>query len=143
MANLRLCGVPFTRGFFSKDLILNMASSGLRNFLTQVLLFVGVGLTASYSARSIFLCSWSAKRSSSLTWEDDTNKNHFFCCAVLILIRLAGARAMGYFFQDYLLALPPFSANEKFVVFTIIAVGAISGGRIAYGGFLNHSPRFN
>nr|YP_010414552.1 NADH dehydrogenase subunit 5 [Austrogymnocnemia maculata]URT60718.1 NADH dehydrogenase subunit 5 [Austrogymnocnemia maculata] len=51
VANLALCGMPFLAGFYSKDLILEVASMSVINFLIYVLYFLSTGLTVCYSFR--------------------------------------------------------------------------------------------
>lgn len=55
-AKLSLCGLPFFRGFFSKDLIIERVRSALSpNFLLSILLVLGALLTQLYSLRFVFL----------------------------------------------------------------------------------------
>nr|UPX88584.1 NADH dehydrogenase subunit 5 [Paraleptophlebia submarginata] len=54
VANLALCGVPFLAGFYSKDLILEMASLGGLNIISYFLLFFSTGLTVCYSLRLVY-----------------------------------------------------------------------------------------
>jgi NADH-ubiquinone oxidoreductase chain 5 len=59
---LCLCGIPFTRGFYSKDLIID---GGVFSFLLFALYLVGVLFTVIYSFRFFFYCFWvSSLRSS-------------------------------------------------------------------------------
>nr|QNH82874.1 NADH dehydrogenase subunit 5 [Euroleon nostras] len=51
IANLALCGMPFLAGFYSKDLILEMASMSMLNILAYLLFFMSTGLTVCYSFR--------------------------------------------------------------------------------------------
>merc|ERR1719431_2155796 len=54
-ANLRLSGIPFLRGFYSKDLILeSLAMSGPATTLF-LLIFLGTALTVAYSIRVTLL----------------------------------------------------------------------------------------
>merc|ERR1712012_1121885 len=55
VANIRLCGLPFLRGFYSKDLIIEIMFMGSKNFLVIFLLILGTGLTVIYSCRLNFL----------------------------------------------------------------------------------------
>merc|ERR1712012_379555 len=55
VANIRLCGLPFLRGFYSKDLIIEIMFIGSKNFLVIFLLILGTGLTVIYSCRLNFL----------------------------------------------------------------------------------------
>ena len=55
VANLRLCGLPFLRGFYSKDIILEiMLIKGLSLFML-FLIIVATFLTVAYSCRLRFL----------------------------------------------------------------------------------------
>lgn len=50
-ANLSLCGVPFLAGFYSKDLIIEIAAQRLVNQFILATMFVSVGLTVIYRLR--------------------------------------------------------------------------------------------
>nr|YP_010230784.1 NADH dehydrogenase subunit 5 [Oplophorus spinosus]QSV10494.1 NADH dehydrogenase subunit 5 [Oplophorus spinosus] len=54
LANLALCGTPFLAGFYSKDLILEVAFSGGLNEVCFWLLVVATGLTVCYSFRLVY-----------------------------------------------------------------------------------------
>ena len=54
LANLALCGMPFLAGFYSKDLILEVAFSGSLNEFCFWLLVLSTGLTVCYTFRLIF-----------------------------------------------------------------------------------------
>uniref|UniRef100_A0AAU7YRI2 NADH-ubiquinone oxidoreductase chain 5 n=1 Tax=Potamanthus longitibius TaxID=3126546 RepID=A0AAU7YRI2_9INSE len=54
VANLALCGFPFLAGFYSKDLILEMASLSLLNMFAFFLFFFSTGLTMCYSLRLVY-----------------------------------------------------------------------------------------
>nr|UPX88636.1 NADH dehydrogenase subunit 5 [Heptagenia sulphurea] len=51
VANLALCGMPFLAGFYSKDVILEMASLSMINTFAFFLFFFSTGLTMCYSLR--------------------------------------------------------------------------------------------
>ena len=55
VANLRLCGLPFMRGFYSKDRILEALFISETNLIFFILILVATGLTVSYSCR-LSLC---------------------------------------------------------------------------------------
>lgn len=55
VANLSLCGLPFLRGFYSKDLILERLMIGGARFSLLLFIVVGTALTAAYSCRLSFL----------------------------------------------------------------------------------------
>nr|QXT45767.1 NADH dehydrogenase subunit 5 [Leucrocuta aphrodite] len=54
VANLALCGMPFLAGFYSKDLILEMASLSSLNIFSFFLFFFSTGLTMCYSLRLVY-----------------------------------------------------------------------------------------
>nr|YP_009407039.1 NADH dehydrogenase subunit 5 [Typhlatya garciai]ASA39588.1 NADH dehydrogenase subunit 5 [Typhlatya garciai] len=54
LANLALCGTPFLAGFYSKDLILEVAFSSLLNEACFWLLVLATGLTVCYTFRLIY-----------------------------------------------------------------------------------------
>ena len=54
IANLSLCGAPFLSGFYSKDLILEIALFSPTNSLIVFLIFLATGITAAYSLRLSF-----------------------------------------------------------------------------------------
>nr|YP_010991148.1 NADH dehydrogenase subunit 5 [Chrysopa formosa]WOX61421.1 NADH dehydrogenase subunit 5 [Chrysopa formosa] len=54
VANLALCGMPFLAGFYSKDLILELATLSIFNLLMFILYFLSTGLTVCYTFRLIY-----------------------------------------------------------------------------------------
>nr|AST10252.1 NADH dehydrogenase subunit 5 [Leucochrysa pretiosa] len=54
VANLALCGMPFLAGFYSKDLILELASMSIFNIFIFLLYFLSTGLTVCYTFRLIY-----------------------------------------------------------------------------------------
>ena len=63
VANIRLCGLPFLRGFYSKDLILEMIIIKGINFLIISIILVGTFLTVAYSCRIRFLVGLNLNKS--------------------------------------------------------------------------------
>ena len=59
IANLSLCGAPFLRGFYSKDLILEFSLENPVNTLIIVFIFLATGMTSAYSFRLSFATLWS------------------------------------------------------------------------------------
>nr|YP_010757380.1 NADH dehydrogenase subunit 5 [Nephropsis grandis]WEU77723.1 NADH dehydrogenase subunit 5 [Nephropsis grandis] len=54
LANLALCGMPFLAGFYSKDLILEVAFMSNINLLSFLLYVLATGLTVCYSFRLVY-----------------------------------------------------------------------------------------
>ena len=55
LANFSLCGIPFLAGFYSKDLIVELACQSSWGVFILGLIFVCLGLTVFYSVRLTFL----------------------------------------------------------------------------------------
>nr|QCF45689.1 NADH dehydrogenase subunit 5 [Pomacea maculata] len=66
IANLSLCGAPFLSGFYSKDLILEMALIYPTNYLMILMIFMATGMTAAYTLRLSFSLLWGIQKSASL-----------------------------------------------------------------------------
>ena len=54
LANLSLCGLPFLAGFYSKDMIVELAAQGSWSLFLITVIFVSLGLTVAYSLRLVF-----------------------------------------------------------------------------------------
>nr|YP_009864985.1 NADH dehydrogenase subunit 5 [Daldorfia horrida]QKE42623.1 NADH dehydrogenase subunit 5 [Daldorfia horrida] len=54
VANLALCGFPFLAGFYSKDLILEVAFMSWINFIALFMYIMATGLTVMYTLRLMF-----------------------------------------------------------------------------------------
>nr|AAX38559.1 NADH dehydrogenase subunit 5 [Pseudosquilla ciliata] len=54
LANLALCGMPFMAGFYSKDMILEMAFMGPINYISFLMYVFATGLTVCYTARLVY-----------------------------------------------------------------------------------------
>nr|WMQ53357.1 NADH dehydrogenase subunit 5 [Portunus armatus]WMQ53370.1 NADH dehydrogenase subunit 5 [Portunus armatus] len=54
ISNLALCGFPFMAGFYSKDMILEVAFMSSINFVALMLYIMATGLTVMYTMRLIF-----------------------------------------------------------------------------------------
>jgi NADH-ubiquinone oxidoreductase chain 5 len=51
VANIALCGFPFIAGFYSKDLIIEIATYSAINSLIIIIIIISIGLTSFYSIR--------------------------------------------------------------------------------------------
>lgn len=55
MANLSLCGLPFLRGFYSKDIIVDVSYSRRGSFISYMIMLVGLSLTRVYRLRLVWM----------------------------------------------------------------------------------------
>ena len=54
-ANLSLCGMPFMRGFYSKDYVIERMGRQVNRMLVIGILYLATALTAAYTARFVSL----------------------------------------------------------------------------------------
>jgi NADH-ubiquinone oxidoreductase chain 5 len=54
LANFSLCGIPFMSGFYSKDLIVELACQRSWNLFIILIIFLSLGFTVIYSTRLVF-----------------------------------------------------------------------------------------
>jgi len=54
LANLSLCGLPFLSGFYSKDIIIELAAQNSWNSFIIIISFSALGLTVAYSVRLVY-----------------------------------------------------------------------------------------
>lgn len=54
LANLSLCGLPFLSGFYSKDIIVELAAQNTWNQFIILIMFSALGLTVAYSVRLVY-----------------------------------------------------------------------------------------
>merc|ERR1711863_230996 len=74
VANLSLCGLPFLRGFYSKDLILECLIISDINLFNYILIMLGTILTVLYSLRISILLRISSRTKDTLIISSDTDK---------------------------------------------------------------------
>lgn len=63
-ANVRLCGLPFTRGFYSKDLCIELFMGSQQTLILSIVFYLATALTAAYTVRFIVLVVFRLIRSS-------------------------------------------------------------------------------
>jgi len=86
-ANMRLCGLPFLRGFYSKDLILEIIFSFEIGAVFLFIVLLGTFLTVAYSIRLSFLVGLNLVNSESMLLMDD--KDYYMLAGMLILFPFA------------------------------------------------------
>lgn len=66
LANLSLCGLPFCRGFYSKDLCIEIFLTETSHSRLSLVFFMATLITCAYTVRFIFLVSFLNSRNCSL-----------------------------------------------------------------------------
>ncbi|MBY0379946.1 MAG: NADH dehydrogenase subunit 5 [Burkholderiales bacterium] len=108
VANLRLCGIPFISGFFSKDLILEVFIIRGPNLLIFFLAIIATGLTVIYSIKlsvNIFLGS---SRSEPIFNLCEIRQRIKISILVLLVLSCAGGIGISWLLEStaYLIFLP-------------------------------------
>merc|ERR1719328_940500 len=83
VANISLCGLPFLRGFYSKDVILEAIIMKGLNTLIILIILVGTFLTVAYSCRIRFLVALNINKAESCY---QINDNDLFILIGIILL---------------------------------------------------------
>lgn len=123
LANLALCGRPFLAGFYSKDLILEIAFIRKINIIAFVLYVLATGLTASYTLRLIFTRITSIFKTRSLFSISDEST---IITSPMLVLRL-GATVIGrliswlIFPEPYIICLP-FIFKTLALIVTVLGI---------------------
>lgn len=83
IANISLCGLPFLRGFYSKDAILELIMINGINLLIILVVLLGTFLTVAYSCRISFLVALNINKSESC---HQINDNDFYILLGIIIL---------------------------------------------------------
>lgn len=88
--NLRLCGLPFMSGFYSKDLILETLIMGNVGLITMLVAIVATLLTMAYSCRFALIMFLMRRKRDSFRIEADTDITILIGIRVLIIPSIIG-----------------------------------------------------
>ena len=83
IANISLCGLPFLRGFYSKDAILELIMINGINLLIILVVLLGTFLTVAYSCRISFLVALNINKSEPCY---QINDNDFYILLGIIIL---------------------------------------------------------
>merc|ERR1712037_474999 len=83
VANLRLCGLPFLRGFYSKDIILEVIILSTDRLIIFAIIIVATFFTVAYSCRMSFLLIITHSGKDSIYISDDND--YLIITGILIL----------------------------------------------------------
>lgn len=121
VASLSLCGIPFLRGFYSKDLIIEMRLQGGDRLIIYFMLIVGTLFTSWYSVRLGFnLFLRVNKRVRPVVHERESSSVKFAYGSLLFSSVVIGFLLVGLFSDLDLVAIV--SNIEKFIVMSLVVV---------------------
>ncbi len=127
IANLALCGFPFMAGFYSKDMILEVAFIRWINFVALLLYVIATGLTVIYTLRLVFYSlsgGYNLRRITNLSDEDFLMTNSM---RILGLGAILGGSILRWrlFPETYIVCL-------RIVIKIIVLSVRILGGLVGY-----------
>nr|YP_010462925.1 NADH dehydrogenase subunit 5 [Epeorus unispinosus]UUJ36778.1 NADH dehydrogenase subunit 5 [Epeorus unispinosus] len=96
VANLALCGMPFLAGFYSKDLILEMATLSYLNGVSFFLFFFSTGLTMCYSLRLVYYSITGEFQSAACHPLNDEGHIMLRGMSGLLILSVVGGSVMGW-----------------------------------------------
>ncbi len=130
LANLSLCGLPFIRGFYSKDLCIESFLSAEISLARTAVFWLATFLTCAYSIRFTLLVGWSLPRSSALIWRNDYDWAIWAAFLGLTPWAVAGGAFLGWLLPTTP-AVVPTSVSEKCFVITAVIFGLCLGWILA------------
>nr|YP_009973289.1 NADH dehydrogenase subunit 5 [Chinapotamon maolanense]QNH92740.1 NADH dehydrogenase subunit 5 [Chinapotamon maolanense] len=126
ICNFALCGFPFLAGFYSKDMILEVAFMSWVNFVCLWMYVLAVGLTVSYTMRLIFYSMSGEFNLSLLINVKDTNDLMTGSMIMLGLGAVVGGACLswGLFPEPYMICM---SKIMKSLVMMVSVIGGVIG----------------
>nr|QFG40136.1 NADH dehydrogenase subunit 5 [Austruca lactea] len=126
VANLALCGFPFLAGFYSKDMILEVAFMSWINFISLILYIMATGLTVSYTLRLVYFSLSGTLNLSALTNVSDSDKIMTNSMTLLGFSAVVMGSVLSWllFPEPYMICL---SVVMKNMVLMISILGAVLG----------------
>nr|QHH25542.1 NADH dehydrogenase subunit 5 [Trypetoptera punctulata] len=141
VANLALCGMPFLAGFYSKDLILEMASMTPLNIFSYFLFFFSTGLTVAYSFRLVFITLTGDQASSSLHFLNDENSLMKWSMLGLMSMSIVGGSLLSWLlFPTPLVVVLPFYL--KYMTLFVCTTGGLTGYFMSFPSLYNQGVSF-
>lgn len=120
-ASLSLCGMPFLRGFYSKDLIIEISFQGGDRLVVYFALIIGTLFTSWYSLRLSFNLFLSInKRVSPVVHETESRSVKFAYRGLLLSSVVMGFLLVNLVSDLDLVAIV--RSVEKFIVLSLVAV---------------------
>nr|QKK69184.1 NADH dehydrogenase subunit 5 [Opisthoplatia orientalis] len=127
ISNFALCGMPFLAGFYSKDLILEMASLSYLNMFGFFLFYFSTGLTVCYSFRLFYFTLCGDFNLTTFYYMGEENKNMIFGMMGLLIMVIIGGTILSWI----IFPTPSFVCLPLYLKMLVIIVSII-GGWIGY-----------
>nr|AML26378.1 NADH dehydrogenase subunit 5 [Staphylinidae sp. BMNH 1274633] len=126
ISNLSLCGIPFTAGFYSKDLMLETMSMSYLNMFSYVIFYLSTGLTVSYSFRLVYYSMIGNYNFNVLNSMGDSFCNMYKGMMGLIFLVIMGGSMLNWlmFSTPYFICLP---FIMKLMVLIVVFFGVVLG----------------
>nr|UPX88310.1 NADH dehydrogenase subunit 5 [Astacus leptodactylus] len=126
LSNLSLCGIPFMAGFYSKDLILEVAFMSNINFISFTMYVLATGLTVAYTFRLIFYSLTGMSNLGSMSSINDSGvimTNPMMSLGIMSI--LSGASLSWIMFPEaHMICL---SLSFKMLVMVLLIIGSFMG----------------
>lgn len=122
LANLSLCGLPFLSGFYSKDIVVELAIQGNWSIFLIIILYLSLGLTVYYSFRLTFYTLVSFPQGCCFTSSCDSDKILLMPITFLTIIALLSGPVLNsfIFYSPSLIFLPIIIKILTFFLITIV-----------------------
>nr|AML26410.1 NADH dehydrogenase subunit 5 [Staphylinidae sp. BMNH 1274637] len=122
ISNLSLCGIPFTAGFYSKDLMLEIMSMSYLNSFSYIIFYLSTGLTVSYSFRLVYYSMIGNYNFFTLNSMSDYLSQMFQSMMGLIVLVIMGGSMLSWlmFSTPYFICLP---FLMKIMVLMVVLLG--------------------
>nr|YP_009116491.1 NADH dehydrogenase subunit 5 [Cherax boesemani]AJD80519.1 NADH dehydrogenase subunit 5 [Cherax boesemani] len=126
LANLALCGMPFLAGFYSKDLILEIAFMSEINIFSFFLYVLSTGLTVCYTFRLIYYSLSSVSNMSSMMLVSEAHSMMLSGMMMLSIGAVSGGCVLAWmvFPEPYMICL---GTLFKILALLVSGVGALLG----------------
>lgn len=126
IANIRLIGMPFLAGFYSKDFIIEKLRSSCWGLILVGLILLSIALTARYRVRFILMLIWSQKTLRVTIQHIDVSWFNIISIGILHPLAIFGGTLISWVLIPFLetLIVPKFL---KIFILILIILGALSG----------------
>ncbi len=128
LANFSLCGIPFLAGFYSKDMIVELACQNSYGVFIIIIIFVCLALTVMYSLRLVFFRFSNLKNGVPLQSLCEQDKTLVGPVVILTLISLLSGPSLIWLIFPFpsIILLPPLlklAALRLISISTIVILG--------------------